>query len=36
MASTKARHWGWFVALWIGGVFAVTALGLVIRLFLAS
>ncbi len=31
-AWTKA---GWFIALWLGGVLAVTAVGLVIRLFLS-
>jgi hypothetical protein len=29
------QRWLWFIALWVGGVAAVTALGLVIRLFLA-
>jgi len=29
------QRWLWFIALWVGGVGAVTALGLVIRLFLA-
>ena len=36
MAATKARQWGWFVALWVAGVLVVTAVGLVIRLFLAT
>ncbi|MBD8064979.1 DUF2474 family protein [Devosia sp. PTR5] len=31
----RVRQIGWFVALWVGGVAAVTIVGLVIRLFLA-
>lgn len=34
MAATRARRWGWFVALWVAGVLSVTVVGLVIRLFL--
>ncbi|HEY0034402.1 MAG TPA: DUF2474 domain-containing protein [Devosia sp.] len=36
MVATKARQWGWFVALWVAGVLSVTAVGLVIRLFVAT
>jgi hypothetical protein len=36
MAATRVRQWGWFVVLWAAGVLAVTAVGLVIRLFLAT
>jgi hypothetical protein len=32
MAGGTARRLLWFVTLWAGGVLAVTALGLVIRL----
>jgi len=28
------RRWLWFVGLWLAGVGAVTAIGLVIRMFL--
>jgi hypothetical protein len=35
MAAGAARRVAWFVALWVAGVLCVTAVGLVIRLFLA-
>ena len=31
---TQMRRIGWFIGLWIAGVLAVTAVGLVIRMFL--
>lgn len=34
MAADTGRKWLWFVGLWFAGVLAVTAVGLVIRLFL--
>lgn len=34
MASPTASRLLWFVALWAGGVLTVTAVGLVIRMFL--
>ena len=32
----RGRQLAWFVGLWLAGVGAVTLIGLVIRLFLAS
>ena len=34
--GTRLKRVGWFIGLWLSGVLAVTAVGLVIRLFLAS
>lgn len=34
MASGTTRRLAWFVGLWIAGVLAVKAIGLVIRMFL--
>ena len=34
MPAQWLHRWGWFVGLWIAGVLVVTAVGLVIRLFL--
>lgn len=36
MASSTLRRVAWFAGLWIAGVLAVTAIGLVIRLFLVT
>lgn len=33
--SDRAWRWVWFIALWLGGVGTVLAVGGVIRLFLA-
>lgn len=35
MSRPQMQNMIWFVGLWIAGVLAVTAIGLVIRLFLA-
>lgn len=36
MAAPQPRQWLWFLGLWVAGVLAVTAVGLVIRLFLVT
>ncbi len=36
MLAPQVQRWLWFVGLWLGGVLTVTAIGLVIRLFLQA
>ena len=35
MSRPAIRQYAWFVGLWVAGVLAVTAVGAVLRLFLA-
>jgi hypothetical protein len=35
MSAGQVHRLAWFIGLWVAGVFAVTAIGMVIRLFLA-
>ena len=36
MTTMAFKNYVWFVGLWIAGVLSVTAVGLIVRLFLAS